>query len=50
MHATQEDIITIITCDGAFTDTNDPVYGGEYSSRLVVKAQRSTAAAALNSP
>ena len=50
MHATQEDIITIITCDGAFTDTNDPVYGGEYSSRLVVKAQRTTAAAALNSP
>lgn len=50
MHATQEDIITIITCDGAFTDTNDPVYGGEYSARLVVKAKRTTPAAALSFP
>lgn len=50
MHATPEDIITIITCDGAFTDTNDPVYGGEYSARLVVRAQRSPAAAAFSSP
>ncbi len=49
MRATPDDVITIITCDGAFTDTNDPVYGGEYADRLVVRAQRSTAAA-LNSP
>ena len=40
MHATPEDAITIITCDGAYTDTDDPVFGGEYSSRLVVRAAR----------
>ncbi len=34
------DVITIITCDGAFQDTNDPVFGGEYSRRLVVRAER----------
>lgn len=40
MHATPQDVITIITCDGAFVDTNDPVFGGDYSARLVVRAQR----------
>jgi LPXTG-site transpeptidase (sortase) family protein len=34
------DVLTIITCDGAFQDTGDPVFGGEYSSRLVVRAAR----------
>lgn len=34
------DVITIITCDGAFQDTDDPVLGGEYSRRLVVRAER----------
>lgn len=34
------DVITIITCDGAFQDTNDPVFGGEYSRRLIVRAER----------
>lgn len=34
------DVITIITCDGAFQDTDDPVFGGEYSRRLVVRAER----------
>lgn len=38
MHATDEDVITIITCDGTYTDTNDPVFGGEYDQRLVVRA------------
>lgn len=47
MHATPEDVITIITCDGAYTNTNDPVFGGEYSARLVVRAQRATSSAAL---
>jgi LPXTG-site transpeptidase (sortase) family protein len=37
MASTPEDVITIITCDGAYTDTNDPVFGGEYSARLVVR-------------
>lgn len=34
------DVVTIITCDGAFQDTDDPVFGGEYSRRLVVRAER----------
>lgn len=38
MYATDEDVITIITCDGDFVDTGDPVYGGEYPYRLVVRA------------
>lgn len=38
MRATDEDVITIITCDGDFADTGDPVYGGEYPYRLVVRA------------
>lgn len=47
MHSTPEDVITIITCDGAFTATDDPVFGGEYSARLVVRAQRADTAEAL---
>jgi len=38
MRATDEDVITIITCDGDFVDTGDPVFGGEYPYRLVVRA------------
>lgn len=34
------DVITVITCDGAYQDTDDPVFGGEYSRRLVVRAER----------
>jgi len=49
MHATSQDVITVITCDGAFTDTSDPVFGGEYSARLVVRAQRSNAAVSIDS-
>ena len=40
MSATDEDVITIITCDGTFVDTGDPVFGGEYDNRLVVRAKR----------
>jgi len=38
MKGTDKDALTIITCDGTFTDTGDPVYGGEYANRLVVRA------------
>lgn len=38
MAGTTEDVVTIITCDGAYTETDDPVFGGEYSSRLIVRA------------
>jgi sortase (surface protein transpeptidase) len=39
MAGTDKDVITIITCDGTFTHTNDPVFGGEYSNRLVVRGE-----------
>ena len=38
MGSTTTDTLTIITCDGTFTDTGDPVFGGEYNNRLVIRA------------
>ncbi len=38
MWGTPDDVITIITCDGAFTkNEDDHVYGGSYDARLVVR-------------
>lgn len=49
MAGTPTDTLTIITCDGTFTDTGDPVFGGEYNNRLVVRAalQSTTPSAAV---
>lgn len=38
MWATDRDVITIITCSGKYFDTSDPVLGGDYTHRLVVRA------------
>lgn len=38
MAATPTDALTIITCSGSFTNTGDPVFGGEYDLRHVVRA------------
>lgn len=38
MLATERDMITLITCGGAYTRTNDPVFGGQYDLRVVVQA------------
>jgi LPXTG-site transpeptidase (sortase) family protein len=38
MFSTDKDVVTLITCTGTYTDTNDPVYGGEYDKRLIVRA------------
>lgn len=38
MAGTPTDILTIITCSGDFTNTGDPVFGGEYDRRHVVRA------------
>jgi sortase A len=38
MGATTTDSLTIITCDGTFTNTGDPVFGGVYNNRLVIRA------------
>jgi LPXTG-site transpeptidase (sortase) family protein len=39
MQGTATDIITVITCGGDFVDTNDPVFGGEYTGRRIVRAE-----------
>ncbi len=38
MWPTTQDVITIITCSGKFFETDDPVAGGDYTHRLVVRA------------
>jgi len=38
MWATEGDVITLITCSGKFYETDDPVAGGDYTHRLVVRA------------
>jgi LPXTG-site transpeptidase (sortase) family protein len=37
MWPTNEDVITIITCSGKFFNTSDPVLGGDYTHRLIVR-------------
>jgi LPXTG-site transpeptidase (sortase) family protein len=37
MWPTPDPAITLITCVGDFVDTGDPVFGGEYTDRLVVR-------------
>jgi LPXTG-site transpeptidase (sortase) family protein len=38
MSPTSKDILTIITCSGTFFYTNDPVFGGEYTQRRIIRA------------
>jgi len=38
MQHTTSDVLTIITCSGTFSSNNDPVFGGAYDHRLVVRA------------
>jgi sortase A len=38
MAATESDVVTLITCGGSFVNTGDPVFGGEYSDRVIVRA------------
>src|SRR6266542_1549354 len=48
MAPTPADVITLITCDGSFYYTGDPVFNGDYTQRRVVRAtlSRLTQAAA----
>ena len=39
MYPTDKDMVTIITCGGTFYDTNDPIAGGDYTQRIVIKAE-----------
>ncbi len=38
IYPTDHDELTIITCGGSFYETNDPVIGGDYTQRIVIKA------------
>jgi len=38
MAPTSADMITLITCDGSFYYTGDPVFNGDYTQRRVVRA------------
>jgi LPXTG-site transpeptidase (sortase) family protein len=39
MYPESRDMLTIITCGGSFYSTGDPVFGGEYTSRTVIRAE-----------
>ena len=39
MYPSDHDLLTIVTCGGSFYRTGDPVFGGEYTSRTVIRAQ-----------
>jgi LPXTG-site transpeptidase (sortase) family protein len=39
MYPTDKDMVTIITCGGTFFDTGDPVAGGDYTHRIVIKGE-----------
>jgi hypothetical protein len=36
---TSADVLTIVTCGGDYFETNDPVFGGDYSHRVIVRAE-----------
>jgi LPXTG-site transpeptidase (sortase) family protein len=36
---TDSDVMTIVTCGGDYFETNDPVFGGDYSHRVIVRAE-----------
>ncbi len=38
MQPTATDVITLITCGGTFFETDDPVSGGDYTLRVIVRA------------
>lgn len=38
MGPTPDDVITIITCDGTYYHTGDPIFGGAYTARRIVRA------------
>jgi hypothetical protein len=48
MLSTPNDMITIITCDGSFFYTGDPVFGGDYTNRRVVQAKLTSSNAVAN--
>jgi LPXTG-site transpeptidase (sortase) family protein len=50
MGPTASDMITIITCDGEFYYTGDPVFRGSYTNRRVIRATLSSQTGLINRP
>jgi LPXTG-site transpeptidase (sortase) family protein len=40
LYPTSNDVVTIITCGGSFYSTGDPVFGGDYTNRIIVRGER----------
>jgi len=39
IHPTEEDVLTIVTCGGTYFETSDPVLGGDYTQRIIIRAE-----------
>lgn len=39
IHPTEEDVLTIVTCGGTYFETSDPVFGGDYTERIIIRAE-----------
>lgn len=39
-----QDVMTIVTCGGSFFETSDPVIGGDYTQRIIIRAELASAA------
>ena len=39
IHPTDEDVLTIVTCGGTYFETSDPVFGGDYTERIIIRAE-----------
>jgi LPXTG-site transpeptidase (sortase) family protein len=39
IRAIPKDVITLVTCGGSFFDTGDPVAGGDYTQRVIVRGE-----------
>ena len=50
MAPTSTDMMTIITCGGTFFYTGDPVFRGDYTNRLIVRASLTSVSAAGSAP
>lgn len=50
MAPTSTDMMTIITCGGTFFYTGDPVFRGDYTNRLIVRATLTSVSAAGSAP
>jgi sortase (surface protein transpeptidase) len=36
---TEQNLLTIVTCGGDYFETSDPVFGGDYTHRVIVRAE-----------